>query len=176
MIQQYTSETVMISVLGFPSEPLDTKTTKSRSDWMIQGSWSVTDDASPNGTPEYWMKVWQGKPIVHGHTKFWHIFFWVGKQMVHRSPVGSSWKDPMLKPNSSRAFNSQFWTSSFRIQRLPSLLSPANGQRGLLGCSWGLVNIWMVYMSYISLLSIVISVLSYTYETYISFKWHKKYI
>ena len=29
-------------------------------------------------------------------------------------------------------------------------------------------------MSYISLLSIVISVLSYTYETYISFKWHKK--
>jgi hypothetical protein len=61
VIQQNTSETVMISVLGFPSEPLDTKTTKSRSDWMIQGSWSVTDDASPNGTPEYWMKSVAGK-------------------------------------------------------------------------------------------------------------------
>ena len=55
----------------------------------------------------------------------------------------------------------------------PPLL-PIRPTNPLLGCSWGLVNIWMVYMSYISLLSIVISVLSYTYETYISFKWHKQ--
>ena len=34
----------------------------------------------------------------------------------------------------------------------------------------------MLYMIYISLLSIVISVLSCTYETYISFKWHKYFI
>ena len=54
--------------------------------------------------------------------------------------------------------------------------SPGRGQcdrHSPLGCSWGLVHIWVLYMSYISLLSIVISVLSYTYETYISFKWHK---